>query len=160
MSASHVIRGDAALAPETDTYPSYQVASYTVYPTGFHHAADAPKRDQWCVTVADAGDGWAIRWRSRCMNYRGQWEYEPPPGARTGEFLKRCRFSEQAALLRAQREIDDVIVDGLTFTEYVERFVAEHRRRARAVLRKQRRRLHGSRQSPVPGEPAPALEVI
>lgn len=155
-----MIRGAAALAPETGTYPSYQVASYTVYPTAYHSASDAPRRDQWCVTVADAGDGWAIRWRSRCMNYRGEWEYEPPAAVRTGEFLKRCRFSEQAALLRARREIDDVIVDGLTFAEYIDRHRAQHRRRARAVLRTQRLRLPGLRPSPRTGEPAPALDAI
>lgn len=126
-------------APAPSGYPSYQVASYTVYPTDYQAAGDVPNRDQWCVTVADAGDGWAIRWRSRCMNYRGSWEFEPPVEVRTADFLKRCRFSEHAALLRARREIDDLIVDGLTFAEYVARFRAEQRDQARAVLRKRRR---------------------
>jgi hypothetical protein len=94
------------------------------------------------------------------MNYRGDWEHESPAAVRTGEFLGRCRFSEPAALLRARREIDDVIVDGLTFEECVDRFLAHHRRRARAVLQKQRLRLPGLRQVSAADEPASALDVI
>jgi len=137
------------------SHPTYRIAAYTVYPTGYDRAADAPKREQWRVTVADAGDGWAIRWRARCMNYRGGWEFEPPSDARTADFLRRCRFNEHAALLRARRNVDDLIVDGFTFSEYAARFWEGHRENARAVLRKRRRRLW-SRQS-VAGEVAPDL---
>jgi len=137
--------GLAEAAPEPGSYPSYEISAYTVYPTGYQQAVDAPMREAWCVTVTDAGDGWAIRWRARCMNYRGGWEFEPPPEARTGDFLRRCRFNEHAALLRARRAVDDLIVDGLTFAEYVDRFWEGHREKARAVLRKRRRRLFGPR---------------
>ena len=129
--------------PALSDHPTYEISAYTVFPTGYRRAVDAPKRDAWRVTVTDAGDGWAIRWRARCMNYRGAWEFEPPLEARNADFLKRCRFNEHAALLRARRAVDDLIVDGQTFTEYVDTFWAVHREEARAVLRRRRRGLFG-----------------
>ena len=68
------------------------------------------------------------------MNYKGLWEFEPPPEVRTPEFLKRCRFNENAALFRARNNVDDLIADGMTFAEYVEQFRAGHRNRARVLV--------------------------
>jgi hypothetical protein len=111
----------------------YRVRSYTVYPTGFDRVADI-RKDSYCLTVVDAGDGWAIRWRSRCMDYRGRLDFEPPRDARTPVFLKQFRFNEHAALHRARLAIDDLVVDGMTFDEFVEHVQAEARTRALAVL--------------------------
>lgn len=128
-----------------DEVPRYQISAYTVFPAGYQAVPDVPDREAWCLTVADAGDGWAVRWRSRCIDYRGSWLFEPPTESRTAEFLHRTRFSEQAALRRARREIDELVVDGLTFAEHVAAFRAGQRALAREVLharkRKHRRRL-------------------
>lgn len=135
----NVVGPDGDFAQQGDT-PRCQVSAYTVFPTGYQAVPDVPDRDAWCLTVADAGDGWAVRWRSRCLDYRGSWQFEPPTDSRTAEFLRQCRFSEQAALQRARREIDDVVVDGLTFAEHVAAFRAGQRALAREVLHARNRR--------------------
>lgn len=113
--------------------PSYRVSTYTVYPTGYDRIA-VPERKQWCISVVDAGDGWAIRWRSRCLDYRGTWVFEPPMKGRTADFLSRCRYSEHAALHRARQIVDDLIVNGLTYDEFVQHVRAEAAERARLIL--------------------------
>jgi hypothetical protein len=118
--------------------PTYRVASYSVFPTGFAEVLQ-PERKKWCLTVADGGDGWAIRWRSKCLNYRNQWESEPPPASRSADFLHRCRFNEFAALHRARQVVDHLRVRGLTFQEFVEGVHAEAQARARAELEAERR---------------------
>jgi len=119
--------------------PSYQVSAYTVFPAGYRSVPEVPDREAWCLAVTDAGDGWAVRWRARCLDYRGLWQFEPPAEVRTAEFLRRCRFSEQAALQRARREVDDLVVDGRTFAEHVATFRAEQRTLAREVLQAHKR---------------------
>jgi hypothetical protein len=121
------------LGPDAPTGPTYRPASFLVYPTGYDQIA-APEKRNWCLTVADAGDGWSIRWRSRCLNYREQWEFEPPVRARTADFLRRCRFSQYAALQRARHAVDDLVVNGETFAEFVERVRAEAAAAARGKL--------------------------
>lgn len=116
---------------------NYRVSGYTVYPSGYDRIA-APARENWRITVVDADDGWSVRWRSRCLSYRGLWEYEPPRQSRTPEFLARCRFTEQAALHRARMAVDRLAVDGLTFDEFVDRVRADAARKARAELKKKR----------------------
>lgn len=113
--------------------PTYAVNSYTVYPNDYASVADARRRS-WCLRVEDAGDGWAVRWRSRCLNYRNVWEFEPPRKSRTHDFLRRCRFSERAALLRAQQAVDKLVVDGLTYEEFVDRVRDDAAAAARAAL--------------------------
>lgn len=117
--------------------PTYEVASYLVYPSGYAEQDDVPGREQWRLLVADAGDGWAIRRRGRCLNFRGQFEHEPPASARTPEFLHRCRFTERAALLRARHHIDVLRVEEMTFSQYVAQFRAAMRERVRAELAEQ-----------------------
>lgn len=119
---------------------SYRVSGYTVYPSGYDRVA-APQRENWRIMVVDADDGWSIRWRSRCLNYRGLWDYEPPRQSRTPEFLARCRFTEHAALQRARLAVDRLTVDGMTFDEFVEHVRAEATKKARAELTKKRRTL-------------------
>ena len=113
---------------ETDNpaAPTSQVAAYTVYPTGYElvRAQDKPR---WCLTVADAGDGWAIRRGARCLNYANQWEHEPPRELRDAGFLQRCRYNQHAALLRARRLIDQLDVDGILFSELVGRSCQQSR---------------------------------
>lgn len=122
--------------PDDFDHGSFVVASYYVFPSGYHDVPEAPDRDRWRLTVVDAGDGWAIRRRRMCLNVRGQFEFEPPVHARTPEFLWRCRFPEGAALHRARTVVDVMAVDGLTFRRYVEQYRAETRERARAELTK------------------------
>lgn len=123
---------------ETPDGPSYAVTRYTAYPTGYTDVAD-PRR-YWCLTVEDAGDGWAVRWRSRCLNYRGEWEFEPPVRSRTSDFLCRCRFAERAALLRAQQSVDDLVVDAMTYTEFVVHIREQAATEARRALKAGRSR--------------------
>ena len=116
---------------------SYRVSGYTVCPSGYDRIA-APARENWRIMVVDADDGWSVRWRSRCLNYRGLWEYEPPRQSRTPEFLARCRFTEHAALHRARMAVDRLAVDGLTFDEFVDTVRADAARKARVELKKKR----------------------
>jgi hypothetical protein len=113
---------------------SCRTTSYTVYPTGFDEIAH-PLRRHWLLRVEDAGDGWAIRWRSRCLNYRREWELEPPAKSRTNDFLRRCRFSERAAIRRAQQAVHELVVDGLTYPDFVAQVRVEAAEKARAALR-------------------------
>jgi hypothetical protein len=117
--------------------PTYRVASYTIFPSEFDRVAD-PDRHNWCLTVADAGDGWAIRWRNRCLNFHGRREHEPPATARAVDFLRRCRFSERAALYRARQVIDSLEVEGMTFDEFVARVREDAGVQAREVLTRER----------------------
>lgn len=117
--------------------PTYRVATYTIYPSEFGRVAH-PDRHHWCLTVADAGDGWAIRWRSRCLNFHGRWEHEPPLAARPADFQRRCRFSERAALYRARQVVDSMEVEGMTFDEFVTKVRSDAGAKAREVLQRQR----------------------
>jgi hypothetical protein len=119
-------------AEDSDT-AAYRTTRYTVYPSGFSQVSD-PERRHWLVRVEDAGDGWAIRWRSRCLNYRNVWEFEPSPKSRTDEFLQRCRFSERAALLRAKKAVDELQVDGMTYQEFIHQVRAGAASKARIAL--------------------------
>lgn len=98
--------------------PTYRVSAYTVFPSGFDRISH-PHKHRWCVTVADAGDGWAIRRGNMNLSIQREWEFEPPAGLRDAAFLRRCRFNEHAALLRARRVIDKLTVQELTFDEFV-----------------------------------------
>jgi hypothetical protein len=117
--------------------PTYQVASYTVYPSGFDSITH-PHRYRWCLTVADAGDGWAIRRANMNLNIQREWEFEPPAGLRDAAFLHRCRFNRHAALLRARRVIDQLTVGGFTFDEFVRQVHEEAAELARQHLEKEK----------------------
>ena len=129
--------GPTAYPPpdETSSAPWYRVSAYAVSPTDYDEHADIPGRSRFMLHVVDAGDGWAIRRGNRCLNFRGQFEFEPPPASRTADFLHRCRFTEQAALLRARHFIDDVTVGGHNFQTYVKQFREEMRQKARIELK-------------------------
>lgn len=118
--------------------PTYRVTGYTVVPSGFDRVS-VPERDRWLITVSDTGDGWAVRRRTLCLNYRRTWEFEPPPRARSEDFLHRSRFSEQAALNRAREVIDSMVVDGLTYDEFVDKVRQDSVVKARRVLEDERR---------------------
>lgn len=123
-----------------DARPTYRVSAYTIYPSGYDRVA-VDARESWRITVIDTGDGWSVRWRSRCLNFRGTWEFEPPRASRTPAFLTRCRFSEHAAVQRARSAVDDLVVDGMTYDEFVEQVREEAMAKAQAELRKERRSL-------------------
>jgi hypothetical protein len=105
--------------PQDDAGPSYRTSRYTVYPTGYSRVGVSRRRD-WRVFVEDDGDGWAVRWRNQCLTYNLSWEFEPTPKGRTPEFLHRTRFSERSALLRAKQAVDQLLVEGMTYDEFVE----------------------------------------
>ena len=94
-----------------------RVASYTVYPTGYDQVIH-PEKERWLLTIADAGNGWAIRRGNQCLNIALQWEDERAPELGDSQFLRRCRYNEHAALLRARRVVDRLEVNGLTFPEF------------------------------------------
>lgn len=120
--------------------PTYRVSAYTVYPSGYDRVAVA-ERENWRITVIDTGDGWSIRWRTRCLNIRHTWEFEPPRRSQAPDFLRRCRFSEHAALQRARAVIDNLLVDGMNYDDFVEHVRKESAAKAAAELRKERRSL-------------------
>ena len=117
---------------------TYRITGYTVYPRGYDRVS-VPERERWLVTVSDTGDGWAVRRRTLCLNYRRVWEFEPPARGRSQDFLHRCRFSEQGALNRARQVIDEMVVDGHTYDEFVEQVQHDAAVKARAVLEDERR---------------------
>ncbi|HET7386951.1 MAG TPA: hypothetical protein VFJ19_09850 [Nocardioidaceae bacterium] len=151
MSKGHIRLASGAEESEP-TRPTYRVASYTVYPTGYERITD-PKKSRWCLTVADAGDGWAIRRARVCLNYANQWEYEPPPSLRDAKFRRRCRYNEHAALLRARQLIDKLRVADLTFDEFVDEVLAEARAQALAHL-------EGRNESPWRWKPGERLKTL
>jgi hypothetical protein len=55
------------------------------------------------LTIEARGEGlWAVLEDGTfCLNREGEFEHEPRPSARDSEFLKRCRFSLQEALVAA-----------------------------------------------------------
>ncbi len=97
--------------------PTYRVAAYTVRPSGFHDL-DSAAKERWCLSVVDAGNGWAIRRGDRCLNIALQWEDEREAALCDAQFVLRCRYNEHAALLRARRVVDRLEVAGLTFDEF------------------------------------------
>lgn len=152
------LKGDG----EEEPRPTYDVAAYIVYPTGYHDVPEAPGRERWRLHVVDAGDGWAIRLGRRCLNFRNELEIDPPPDVRTPAFLHRCRYNERAALHRARLFIDTMTVDGLTFRRYIAQHREDMREQARAEVRAQAERSAWkrlSRRLVVPGkrqgQPAP-----
>jgi hypothetical protein len=121
-----------------ESRPWYRPTCYTVYPSGFDRVA-VPERGRWLIHVVDAGEGWAVRWRGKCLNYRRYWEFEPPPKGRSADFLNRCRFSERGALHRARQVVDDLVVDGRTYDEFVTHVREREAAKARAALEAERR---------------------
>lgn len=105
------------MAADEEDGPTYAVAAYVVRPTGYRDLVH-PDKHNWCVKVVDAGDGWAIRRGKMCLNYRNEWEYEPPRGSRDEAFLRRARFNEHSALLRSRRLIDQLEHQNLTFSQF------------------------------------------
>ena len=116
--AKHRRRGKAAEHAEPDVRtPTYRVASYVVYPAGYE-LVDRPGKERWTLLVEDAGNGWAIRRDESCLNIALQWERERPLELCDSQFVRRCRYNEHAALLRARRAVDRLEVLGLTFDEF------------------------------------------
>ena len=135
--------------------PTYRATRYIVYPTGFSRVAE-PSRRNWCLVVEGAGDGWAVRWRSKCLSYRNVWEYEPAPKGRSTDFLARCRFSERAAILRAKQAVDKLVINGMTFDEFVAHIREEAATEAREALQNG---TSGSPADPHPSAPVLPLHV-
>jgi hypothetical protein len=103
--------------PEKAPAATYRVSSYTVFPSGYNEVKD-PDRSLWCLTVADAGDGWVIRRQGKCLNISNKWQLEPPLELHDAEFRRTCSYNEHAALLRARRVVDRLEVGGVTFEEF------------------------------------------
>jgi len=69
-----------------------------------------PERDAHTpITVSrmwqrDGSALFAVRWRGRCLNDDGEWEWEPIPSSRDAAFMARCRFTSLGeTMLRAER---------------------------------------------------------
>lgn len=103
--------------PEKAPTATYRATTYTVFPSGYDEVDD-PHRSRWCLTVADAGDGWVIRRRDLCLDIFNKWQLEPPLELRDAEFRRMCSYNEHAALLRARRVVDRLEVGGVTFEEF------------------------------------------
>jgi len=131
-------------APDVPT-PTYRVSSYTVYPSGYD-GVDSAGKERWTLSVEDAGNGWAIRRDGKCLSIALQWEHERPPELCDGQFLRRCRYNEHAALLRARRVVDRLEVLGLTFDEFATRRVDQA---ADAVQEARQRMVVASSPAPV-----------
>lgn len=139
VAASRTVPGGQRTASQAaQASPTYRVSGYTVYPSGFDRIS-VPERDRWLLSVSDTGDGWAVRRRTMCLTYRRTWEFEPLPRARSHDFLQRCRFSEQSALNRAREVIDSMVVEGLTYDDFVEKVHHDSVEKARAVLEQESR---------------------
>lgn len=134
-------------APEDSDGPVYRTSRYTVYPTGYSRVGVARRRN-WRIFVEDSGDGWAVRWRNQCLSYTSTWEFEPPVKGRTPQFLHRCRFSERSALLRAKHVIDRLVVDGMTYDQFVDRVHEEATVEARLFLDEHGDEARGTLQGP------------
>lgn len=110
--------GSPGAQPEQPPAPTYRPSAYTVFPSGYD-AVDDPERSRWCLTVADAGDGWVIRRGDHCLSIGNKWRREQPLEIRDDEFRRACLYNEHAALLRARRVVDRLEVGGVTFEEFV-----------------------------------------
>jgi len=108
------------------------------------------RKDRWTLDVVDAGNGWAIRRGEECLNVALQWEKERSLALCDAQFVRRCRYNEHAALLRARRVIDRLEVWGLTFDEFATEAVEE----AADAIDEARRRIAGA---PInaPADPPP-----
>ncbi|MGO4255684.1 hypothetical protein [Marmoricola sp. RAF53] len=113
----------AEALPEELPGPTYRTSAYTVFPTGYD-GVDDPARSRWCLTVADAGDGWVIRRQGECLDIFNKWQREQALDSRDAEFQRTCVYNEHAALLRARRMVDRLDVGGVTFEEFVWRVTA------------------------------------
>jgi hypothetical protein len=119
MSSRQRQRSKASELPHQEPVgPTYQTVSYVVYPSGYAKI-EHPAKERWCLSVIDAGNGWAVRRGAKCLNIALQWEDERPPLLCDSQFIHRCRYNEHAALLRARRVVDRLEVDGLTFDDFV-----------------------------------------
>lgn len=119
--------------------PTYRASAYVVYPTGYD-AVQRERKDRWTLDVVDAGNGWAIRRGEECLNVALQWEKERSLALCDAQFVRRCRYNEHAALLRARRVIDRLEVWGLTFDEFATEPVEE----AVDAIDEARRRIAGA----------------
>ena len=101
--------------------------SFAFYPTG--SPEDDINRSTFRISVErrGIGDAWAVVhmgevWDGNC------WVYEHIPSERTDEFKARTRFPLMTAVEIATRLVDEVVVNGGTYAQWMERF--SHRKDA------------------------------
>lgn len=81
-----------------------------------------PEIDVWSLTVEWRGDGlWAICQRSQCLASDGVWDYEPSSSERTKEWRATHRFDLPTALRLAKAQLADIVVNGLSVFDVMER---------------------------------------
>lgn len=59
---------------------------------------------------------WAVCRHGRCINGKGEWDYEPQPSSRTDAWIKAHRFTMEMALRLAREAAPLVNVNGYTPT--------------------------------------------
>ncbi len=76
-------------------------------------APDHPEAYIWSITIQrrDA-NSWAVVHAGHCLNYAGEWDYEPIPSERTVDFLISHRFSLERAKELAVAAYPEVVVNG------------------------------------------------
>ena len=57
---------------------------------------------------------WAVVRAGKCLNRRGEWDYEPSPSSRTDRWIKGHRFTLEKALELARKAAPRVTVNGHT----------------------------------------------
>lgn len=77
------------------------------------------------ITVEYRGrDRWAVLQRGRwCLSNTGEWDYEPTPSDRTGEWLAAHRFDRDTALRLAREQAPLIRVNGHTVADALARAV-------------------------------------
>lgn len=96
-----------------------KVTGYTVYPTGYDDTEIPSDKFHFVITVEDRGKGWAVCWMGDVLNSEGTFEYEPRPSSRDDDFYDRCRFDEEKAKRLALVAVDQLQINGRTFSQAV-----------------------------------------
>lgn len=80
----------------------------------------------WSLTVEYRGhDRWAVLRGARvCLSRSGSWDYESIPSEREDEWIAAHRFEYAEAIQLAIKHAPDIVVNGLTATQVLERINA------------------------------------
>lgn len=76
----------------------------------------------YCVTVEKRGPGsWAVMQGGFALGTDAVFDYEPPPGSRTDEWLRTHRFDLPTALRLAEQEAAVAEVNGISVDDVLDR---------------------------------------
>lgn len=84
---------------------------------------DDVNASNWSLTVEYRGrDRWAVlRGARMCLSRSGSWDYEFIPSEREDEWIAEHRFEYAEAIRLAIKHAPDIVVNGMTATEVLER---------------------------------------